>query len=128
MEDEGSVREVVGQTLSGMGHTVELARDGQTAIEIFKTTRQLNGHFDAVILDLMVREGMGGLETLQALLQLDPGVQAIAMSGNVFDPVLLEPARHGFKAVLKKPFEAEKLRAVLAQVLGASSGEETFHA
>ena len=123
MDDEEAVREAVGQTLAGMGHAVELAPDGQTAIGIYKAAGQLNGHFDAVILDLAVREGMGGQETLQALLQFDPGAQAIAMSGNVFDPVLLEPGRHGFKAVLTKPFAAAKLREVLAQVLGAPAEE-----
>jgi nitrogen-specific signal transduction histidine kinase/CheY-like chemotaxis protein len=127
MTDEEAIRQAVGQTLSGMGHTVVWAQNGQTAIEKYKTTQQMDAQFEVVILALTVREGMGGLETLQALLQLDPGVKAIAMNGNVRDPELLEPGRHGFKAVLTKPFEAGKLREILARVLGTAPGERTFH-
>lgn len=120
MDDDEGVKELVGQTLSGMGHTVELAKDGRTAIELYQTANHLGRRFDVVILDLTVYGGPGGQETLEALLKLDPGVQAIAMSGNVFDPVLLEPERHGFKAALPKPFEASRLRGILAQVTSRS--------
>jgi signal transduction histidine kinase/ActR/RegA family two-component response regulator len=120
MDDDEGVKELVGQTLSGMGHTVELAKDGRSAIELYQTANRLGRRFDVVILDLTVYSGMGGQETLEALLKLDPGVQAIAMSGNVFDPVLLEPERHGFKGALTKPFEASRLRGVLAQVTSRS--------
>jgi CheY-like chemotaxis protein len=63
-----------------MGHTVELAQDGQMAIEIYKTAELQNRSFDVVILDLTIREGMGGLETRGKLLRIDPGVKAIAMA------------------------------------------------
>lgn len=65
---------------------------------------------------------MGGQETLQALLKIDPNVNAIAMSGYIDSPVILEPGRHGFKAALEKPFDAGKLREVLSRVIGSSPG------
>ena len=71
-----------------------------------------------VILDLTVRAGVGGQEAIQALLEIDPGVKAIVMSGYADDPVVLEPERHGFKGVLAKPFESARLREILARVLG----------
>ena len=117
MDDEEGVREIVGLTLSGMGHTVELARDGQMAVEAYKTAVLQGRGFDAVILDLTIREGMGGRETLQELLKLDPRVKAIAMSGYALDPVILEPERHGFKGVLRKPFDVGKLQENLARVM-----------
>jgi CheY-like chemotaxis protein len=83
--------------------------------------------FDAVILDLTIREGMGGRETLQELLKMDPRVQAIAMSGYALDAVMLEPERHGFKGVLTKPFDIGKLHENLAQVMYSSTASETAH-
>ena len=60
---------------------------------------------------------MGGLETIQALLQIDPTVKAIAMSGYAHDPVILEPGRHGFKGTLTKPFAVGQLQEVLARAM-----------
>jgi PAS domain S-box-containing protein len=121
MDDEAGVREVVGRTLSGMGHEVTLARDGRTAIEIYKAAKLLGRRFDAVILGLTIRDGMGGRETLQELLKLDPRVKAIAMSGYALDPVMLEPEDHGFKGVLTKPFDIENLHANLSRVMYSST-------
>ena len=121
MEDEAGGREVIGRTLSGMGHEVALARNGRMAIEVYKAAKLLGRRFDAVILDLTFREGMGGRETLQELLKIDPRVRAIAMSGYALDPVMLEPERHGFKGVLTKPFDIEKLRENLSRIMYSST-------
>jgi CheY-like chemotaxis protein len=121
MDDEEGVREIVGLTLSEMGHTVELARDGQRAIEVYKTAKLQGRGFDAVILALTIRAGMGGRETLQELLKIDPRVKAIALSGHTQNLVMLEPERHGFKGVLTKPFVNGKLREHLARVMYSST-------
>ena len=121
MDDEEGVRKLVGLTLWGMGHEVELAADGEMAIEVFNKARSLGRHFDVVILELVVRGGMGGLETVRALLQIDPSVKAIVMSGQASDPAVLDPERHGFKGVVAKPFDKDKLQAVLSQVMLGSN-------
>jgi signal transduction histidine kinase/ActR/RegA family two-component response regulator len=121
MDDEEALREAVGQTLKRMGHTVELAPHGQAAIEIYHIAQRQDRRIDVVILDLAVREGMGGQPTLQELLKLDPGVKAIVMSGNILDPVMLEPKKYGFKGSLTKPFEARKLRDLISKVLASSA-------
>jgi CheY-like chemotaxis protein len=118
MDDEEAVRKVLSLTLSGMGHAVELAEDGQAAIEAYKKAKSLGRHFDVVILDLTVRKGMGGQEAIQALLQIDPEVKAIAISGYVDSPVILEPERHGFKGAMPKPFDVDTLQEILARVMG----------
>ena len=122
MDDEEGVRKVLGLTLWGMGHTVELAGNGQEALEIYKKAKSLGRHFDVVFLDLTIREGMGGQETIQALLKIDPNLKAIAMSGYVDSPVILEPGRHGFKAALEKPFDAGKLQEILSRVMDSPPG------
>ena len=125
MDDEDGVREIIGRTLSGMGHTVELAQDGQMAIELCKAAGLQGRGFDVVILDLTIRGGMGGRETLQELLKIDPRIKAIAMSGYALDPVILAPERHGFKGVLTKPFDAGKMRENLARILYNSTVRKT---
>jgi len=122
MDDEERVRKVVGLTLWGMGHEVRLAEDGQIAVEIYERARSLGRPFDAVILNLTVPGGMGGQETIRALLKMDPAVKAIAMSSSLQDPLILDHERHGFKGALTKPFDAGKLQEVLSRVLGIPPG------
>lgn len=119
MDDKEGVRKAVGQTLRGLGHDVELAEDGQQAIEIYQQAKRLGLAFDVVILDVTVRGGMGAQETILALRKVDPAVKAVAMSGHLRDPVMLEPERHGFNGTLAKPFEVEKLEEVLSKVMGS---------
>ena len=61
---------------------------------------------------------MEGHEAILALRKIDSAAKAIVMSGYADDPVLQEPERHGFKAVLAKPFDSDSLTNVLARVLG----------
>jgi CheY-like chemotaxis protein len=124
MDDEEAVRKVLNLTLKGMGHSVELAEDGQAAIEAYMKAKSLGRRFDVVIMDLTVREGMGGQEAIQALLKLDPDVKAIAISGYVDSPVILEPERHGFKGAMPKPFDLDTLRRTLCHIIDVSSGTE----
>jgi CheY-like chemotaxis protein len=117
MDDEAGLRKIIGLAVWGMGHQTEVAANGQQAIELYQEAKHSGHPFDAVILDLTIRGGMGGLETVRALLQIDPAVKAIAMSGYVVDPVILDPERHGFKATLTKPFDLRKLQEMLGRVM-----------
>jgi PAS domain S-box-containing protein len=124
MDDEDGVRKVLGLSLATLGHAVELTEDGQMAIDAYKKAKSLGHDFDLVILDLTVREGMGGQEAIQALLKIAPDVKAIAISGYVDSPVILEPERHGFKGAMRKPFDLEALQEILSRVLIKSPGEK----
>ncbi len=117
MDDSKYLRDAVGELLKQMGHSVELTADGQSAVDAYKKARDAGQPFDAVILDLMVPDGPGGRVTIQQLLQVDPAVRAILMSGYSKDPVILDYAYHGFKAALVKPFNMAGLRSKLAEVV-----------
>jgi len=59
---------------------------------------------------------MDGLEAVDALLALDPAVNAIVMSVCAQETVLHDCTRHGFFTALTKPFELDRLIAALARV------------
>jgi CheY-like chemotaxis protein len=124
MDDEEVVRTLVRRLLQQMGHEVELVADGQSAIGAYESAKDQRRPFDAVILDLTVRDGVGGKETIRELLKIDPAVKAIVMSGYANDPVILEPERYGFKGVLAKPFDNLKLQEILSRVLGPVTGNQ----
>ncbi|MBK8475526.1 MAG: response regulator [Opitutaceae bacterium] len=117
MDDEQTVRDVCGKTLRRMGHEVAAVGEGKQAVEAYAAAKKAGRPFDAVLLDLTIRDGMGGRAAFQALREIDPEVKAIVMSGYADDPVVEQYGSHGFVGALVKPFDIERLRRVLTAVL-----------
>ena len=74
--------------------------------------------YDAVILDLTVRGGMGGKAAMAELQKIDADVTAIISSGYSEDPVMAEYRSFGFVAALAKPYQVNELRALLSDLIG----------
>jgi CheY-like chemotaxis protein len=73
--------------------------------------------FDVVILDLTIRGGLGGRETIERLLAVNPKIKAIVSSGYSDDAVVSDYRNYGFSACLTKPYKLEELRATLNNLL-----------
>jgi CheY-like chemotaxis protein len=121
MDDEQLFREVLASTLRLLGYEVEVTRDGDEAIAAYAAASTAERPFAAVLLDLTVRGGRGGRETLEMLRRQDPEVRAILMTGYSTEAVFRDYASHGFRAALAKPFPLESLRAVMNEVLGSAA-------
>lgn len=117
MDDEEYVRDVAGQMLTKIGHDVEYAKDGSEALELYKKARESGKPFDAVILDLTVRGGMGGEETIKKLLEIDPGVRTIVSSGYSNDPVISNYKQFGFRGILNKPYKIYEVKKIIYEAL-----------
>lgn len=117
MDDEEIIREVAGEMLSRSGYDVEFATDGGEAIELYKRAKENGKPFDVVIMDLTIPGGMGGKETIDRLIKIDPGVRAVASSGYSNDSVMSEYERYGFRGVIAKPYKIEELSATLRKVV-----------
>jgi CheY-like chemotaxis protein len=116
MEDDALVRSIGRQLLQHLGCEVHAVSDGTEAVVLFKEAKNQGLPFTVVILDLTVRAGMGGRDTLRALSQIDPAVTAIATSGYSDDPVMANFAEYGFRGALAKPFQIEEVSALLQKV------------
>ncbi len=120
MDDEQMVREMLAEMLSCIGYEVELAPDGDEAIEAYRSAQKSGHIFDAVIMDLTIPGGMGGQEAIKKLRTIDPGIKAIVSSGYSHDPVMSEFKQYGFDAVLAKPYQIKELSETLYTVIDGS--------
>lgn len=113
VDDEDMILEVGAGLLKMMGHEVIKASDGRRAVELFEAFKE---KIDAVIVDY-VMEGMDGLETIQRLRAMEPGVKVILASGykEAFEPSVIDNAKC---PLLQKPFRKEELSEYLRGVLG----------
>jgi PAS domain S-box-containing protein len=112
MDDEPAVREVLVAMLRRLGCEPSATAEGEAAVAELRAAES-NGGFDAAILDLTIKGGLGGVETVSRLLALRPDLPVIASSGYAADPVLADPGRFGFRAALRKPYTLAELRACL---------------
>jgi len=103
VDDEPMVRETLGQVLSDEGYVVDLAIDGDSALDRVHAACP-----DAILLDLMM-PGMNGRQFLQALRD-EPAYAGV--------PVLIMTAVHGLEVnlatlgaseVVEKPFNVDEL-------------------
>ena len=122
MDDEAPVRDVAGAMLRRLGYEVTAVPEGNEAVDRFSEARREGRPFDAVILDLTVKTGAGGLATLRRLKEIDPRVWALVSSGYSTDPVLRDPEAFGFRGVIPKPYSIHDLRTALAAMDSPASG------
>ncbi|HEX3046598.1 MAG TPA: response regulator [Bacillota bacterium] len=117
MDDEPQVLNLIGELLECYGYQVVLEMDGASAIKAYKQAKTLGEPFDAVVMDLMVPNGMGGLEAVAYLRDFDPGVKVIISSGYINEPVMADYKRYGFDGVARKPYLVEELMQILDEVV-----------
>jgi CheY-like chemotaxis protein len=117
MDDEPLVLEMSGAVLRQLGYAVTLSRSGAEAIVKYQIGLDTGTRFDAVILDLTVPGGPGGVETLARLREIDPGVRAILSSGYTDHPAVTNWASAGFAAFIAKPYSLKALEELLASIL-----------
>ena len=58
MEDEGMLGELIQTMLEHLGYEVDIAPDGERAVELYSEALEAGRDYDAVILDLTVKVGM----------------------------------------------------------------------
>ncbi len=114
MDDDLMLRNLARSQLAALGHDAVLVKDGAEAISTYQEMQEGDSPIDLVILDLTIPGGMGGKETAQKLLQLDPEAKLIVASGYSNDPVMAGYSEYGFRAAVSKPFTLKELRKAIA--------------
>ncbi|WDP84288.1 MAG: GAF domain-containing protein [Desulfobacter sp.] len=113
MDDDTMILEITKKILERLGYEPVIARTGEEAVEKYRSSLIKGKIIGKVILDLEVKRGMGGVETMEKLLTLNPGIKGIVASGYSNDPTMENCSYFGFSAALSKPFSIDTLKRAL---------------
>jgi len=119
MDDEAQIRELAVAMLESLGYEAEGVEDGAGAELRYNEALAQGRPFDALILDLTVPGGMGGVEVVERLRSRGPGLRALVSSGYSQDPVMAAYADYGFSGVIAKPYTLVALATAMSRLLGA---------
>ncbi|MBD3351059.1 MAG: response regulator [Candidatus Lokiarchaeota archaeon] len=124
LDDETAVSRVLSIMLKRLKFSPHITTNGNETIEVYRKALENNEPFDFCILDLTIKGGMGGLETMEKLLEIDPSVKAIVSSGYAKEEILNNYKEHQFKGKLAKPYTIQDLSNILHQLTEEETNEK----
>ncbi len=117
IEDNEHIAEALTEILNMHGYMAEWVGDGAEGLALYQEGMRREDKYRAVIMDLTIPGGMGGRETIKRMLELDPEVIALVISGYSNDPVMANYREYGFSGALSKPFSYDDLLVELQALL-----------
>ena len=121
MDDEEIIRTVVCNMLEYLGYETKQACHGQEAVTLYQQGIEAEKRFHAVIMDLTIPGGMGGVEATRLLLDMDARARVIVSSGYSQDPILDNFESFGFCNIVSKPYQLTDLSRVLSETLAGKN-------
>ena len=116
-EDDALVAQTMRMALTVEGHSVQLARDGEEALALFRA-----GQYDLVITDFAMAK-MDGLELAEAIKKLAPGKPVILITAHIESIKGSMGGVSNIDALMGKPFSMRELQAALQKVFAPHPGE-----
>ena len=117
MDDEEIICSVVSQMLELLGYDAEISSDGEKALQMYTRAMEQGLRYDVVIMDLTIPGGMGGVEAVARLLEIDPAARVVVSSGYSSHEAMANYKEYGFAGVVAKPFRISDLERVLKEVV-----------
>ena len=111
VDDEQSMRELLGIMLKQVGYAVTLADGGEAAVQALKSDA-----FDLVITDLGMRK-VDGLAVLRAAKEHSPRTVVLVVTAVASTETAVEAMKLGAYDYVTKPFKLDELRLTIANAL-----------
>jgi len=115
VDDEKIMQDSCSRILTKEGYSVSISECGEDAIEKFDTDP-----FDLVLLDLKM-PGLGGIETLRRLKEMEPGITILIMTGYPSIETAVKAIKLGAYDYITKPFSPDSLRIAINRALERKS-------
>jgi two-component system response regulator HydG len=111
VDDEASHRKMIEAVLSDEGYEIKQADDGQAAIDAVE-----NEFFDLILLDIRMRK-VGGIEALNRIKEISPGIPIIIMTAYASVDTAVDALKAGAYDYLTKPLDIEELKILVQKAL-----------
>jgi len=115
VEDESSIRIMMGRELQNQGYQVLEAEDGADAL---KRAREHRGPIDLLLTDVVMPR-LGGRELAEELTAVRPQMKVLFMSGYTDDEIVRHGVLRARTAFIQKPFAPSELARKVREVLDA---------
>ncbi|MCA9434468.1 MAG: sigma-54-dependent Fis family transcriptional regulator, partial [Candidatus Omnitrophica bacterium] len=120
VDDEDAVRYSFRRMMANEPFQVEAFSSGLEAVD-----RVRAGGISVVVLDVRLGGDMDGIQTLQAIKELEPKVSVILMTAYASANTAIEATRHGAFDYVLKPFESEEMRRLIQRAYQAHEAMAT---
>lgn len=117
MDDEEIVADIAQQMLMYLGYDAHIVETGEEAVRDYKETFEAGNPYALVIVDLNIPQGMGGIEAVKKILEIDKNAKVVVSSGYSGDSIMQEYTQYGFVGSIGKPFDIKGLQAVIETAL-----------
>ena len=114
-EDDFDFGSILKQYLEMTGYTIEWAKDGKEALELFN-----KGTFNICVLDVMMPK-MDGFTLAEKIIEINPEIPFIFLTARKMKEDKLKGLKLGADDYIVKPFEADELVLRLNNIIKRSS-------
>ena len=122
VEDEGVLRDMALVILRESGYRILTAGTGWEALEVWE---QEQGKIDLLLTDMVMPEGMSGVDLAEKLLERQPQLKVLFASGYTVDEVSEEFLKKNNAHFLQKPYNRVTLSMTVRRALDNSKGQES---
>jgi two-component system, cell cycle response regulator CpdR len=112
-DDDAVMRELVNRALVSDGHKVEMALDGQDALD---QAANANQPFDVLVSDVQM-PSVDGISLATQLLAAQPKLRVVLMSGLQTEMVRAASLKAQGVQFILKPFTLEQIRSIVRKAL-----------
>lgn len=113
VEDESALRDLLGSMLTIYGYQVTLAANGQQALRLVQEQKL---RFDLLLTDV-VMPGISGRVLADRLLEGQPGLKVLFMSGYADDAIMHHGVLDSDAPFIQKPFDRDNLLGKIGELL-----------
>ena len=111
VDDESSHRQMIKAVLSAEGYEIREAADGNQAVKAVEEK-----FHDLILMDIRM-PGLSGIEALQKIKDISPGIPVIIMTAYASVNTAIDALKSGAYDYLTKPLDIEELKILVAKAL-----------
>jgi DNA-binding NtrC family response regulator len=112
VEDENAIRIALKGLLTREGYEVDLAIDGESAIEQLGTQS-----YDLVLTDLALGHGASGMDVLKRVKELRAETAVVMITAHGNEKIAVEAMKAGAEDYVPKPFDNDEIRVLVRRAI-----------